>query len=375
MKQRIMVGVQWGAIASLIYLLITGIGILGTGFQSAAGDQARSLFGLATNPILGLIVGTAATALIQSSSTVTAIIVGLVAGGLPVAIAIPMVMGANIGTTITNTLVSLGHIRNREEFERAFAAATIHDLFNLLCVLILLPLEIAFGVLETIGKWVAQPLVRYEAIALWKFDFLKTATAPGINLIQQITRPMPSPLDGIILILVGMVLILMAILGINRLLQVLVLDQAKEILQAAMGRSPLISIGAGALITALVQSSSTTTSLVVPLAATEILSLNEIYPFVLGANIGTCVTALLAATAVTSPYPLPALQIAIVHLMFNTLGVVIIYGIPGLRQIPPNGAIALARLARRHRYLSLLYLAGIFFVIPGICLGASLVVR
>ncbi|MEI5617209.1 thymidylate synthase, partial [Streptomyces brasiliscabiei] len=90
-------------------------------------------------------------ALIQSSSTVTSIIVGLVAGGLPVELAIPMIMGANIGTTVTNTLVSLGHVRYKDEFKRAFASATIHDFFNLLAVAIFLPLEMAFGILEKIS--------------------------------------------------------------------------------------------------------------------------------------------------------------------------------------------------------------------------------
>jgi len=105
--------IQWLSIVGLIYLLLVAVSLIGGGFKLAAGDQAKELFSFATNPIVALVVGTLATALIQSSSTVTAIIVGLVAGGLPVAIAIPMVMGANIGTTITNTIVSLGHVKKR----------------------------------------------------------------------------------------------------------------------------------------------------------------------------------------------------------------------------------------------------------------------
>ena len=73
------------------------------------------------HPFAGLVIGTIATALIQSSSTVTAIIVGLIAGGVPVSVAIPMFMGANIGTTLTSTIVSLGHVRAGDEFRRAFA--------------------------------------------------------------------------------------------------------------------------------------------------------------------------------------------------------------------------------------------------------------
>jgi sodium-dependent phosphate cotransporter len=136
--------VEWISVAILIYILLIAVSVIGTGFNTAAGNRARSLFEFAANPFAGLIIGTLATALIQSSTTVTSIIVGLVAGGVPVSIAIPMVMGANIGTTLSSTMVSLGHVRASEEFRRAFAAATIHDMHNVLSVAILFPLELIF---------------------------------------------------------------------------------------------------------------------------------------------------------------------------------------------------------------------------------------
>lgn len=132
---------RWANLAFMLYLLLVSVSMVGSGFKLASGEHAKSLFEFASHPVAGLMIGLVATALIQSSSTVTSIIVGLVAGGLPVQIAIPMVMGANIGTTVTNTLVSLGHLRCKEEFKRAFASATVHDFFNLLAVLIFLPLE------------------------------------------------------------------------------------------------------------------------------------------------------------------------------------------------------------------------------------------
>ncbi|NMS64749.1 Na/Pi symporter, partial [Vibrio parahaemolyticus] len=141
------------------YLLLLAVSMVGSGFKWATGDQAKVLFEFAAHPVAGLMIGLVATALIQSSSTVTSIIVGLVAGGLPVETAIPMVMGANIGTTVTNTLVSLGHVRCKEEFKRAFASATIHDFFNLLAVAIFLPLEMMFGILEKVSHWIVSPLL------------------------------------------------------------------------------------------------------------------------------------------------------------------------------------------------------------------------
>ena len=97
---------------------------------------------------ISLFIGVFATVLFQSSSTTTSLIVGMAGGGLiGLSSAIPMVMGANIGTTVTNTLVSLGHIRRKEEFKRAFASSTVHDFFNMLAVIIFFPLEIMFGFL------------------------------------------------------------------------------------------------------------------------------------------------------------------------------------------------------------------------------------
>ena len=99
---------KWIQIAGLVYLLLVAVSLIGGGFKLAAGDHAKELFAFASNPVAGLVVGTVATALIQSSSTVTSIIVGLVAGGLPVSIAIPMVMGANIGTNMTTDSFGVG---------------------------------------------------------------------------------------------------------------------------------------------------------------------------------------------------------------------------------------------------------------------------
>ncbi|MEM6518993.1 MAG: Na/Pi symporter [Cyanobacteria bacterium P01_C01_bin.70] len=362
---------QWLGVLFLVYLLIVAVGMIGAGFKSATGERAEELFAFATNPFLGLIVGTVATALIQSSSTVTSIIVGLVAGGLPVATAIPMVMGANVGTTITNTLVSLGHITDKAEFKKAFAAATIHDFFNLLSVIIFLPLEIIFHPLERMGLFLANLFVGGGSVSMKNLNVVKTVTSPVVNMFKAATHVLPAPFDGILLILLGIGCIFLTITFIGKLLKVLMVGRAKDILHTAIGRGPIASILAGTLITILVQSSSTTTSLMVPLAGAGVFGLAQIYPFTLGANIGTCITALLAATAVSGTEAVPALEIAMVHLLYNTLGVVIIYGIPFLCPLPIFGAETLATVASERKYLAFLYIFTVFFLIPGILLGVT----
>ncbi|MEO0431439.1 MAG: Na/Pi symporter [Cyanobacteria bacterium J06656_5] len=363
--------IQWLSVVFLVYLLIVAVGMIGAGFKSATGDQAKELFAFATNPFLGLIVGTVATALIQSSSTVTSIIVGLVAGGLPVATAIPMVMGANIGTTITNTLVSLGHVGDKNEFKKAFAAATVHDFFNLLSVIIFLPLEILFHPLEKLGLIIANAMAGSGSMSIKDLNIVKAATKPVVTVFKNITHVLPAPFDGILLIFLGIGLIFLTIAFIGKLLKSLMVGKAKDILHVAIGRGPIAGIVAGTLITILVQSSSTTTSLMIPLAGAGVFGLAQIYPFTLGANIGTCITALLAATAVSGSEAVPALEIAMVHMLYNFLGVVVIYGIPFLCKLPILGAQTLANVASERKYLAFAYIISVFFVIPGLLLGIT----
>lgn len=356
---------RWLGIAALVYLLLCAVSMIGSGFKAAAGDQARELFAFATNPFTGLIIGTVATALIQSSSTVTSIIVGLVAGGLPVATAVPMVMGANIGTTITNTIVSLGHVREKEEFRRAFAAATVHDVFNLLSVVIFLPLEMAFAPLEKAGLALAGLFRGGGGVDLAGFSVVKAMTQPTVELFQGITGTLPLPWSGVALAVIGVGLIFVSITAIGGLLRQLMVGRAKAILHRAVGRGPLAGICSGTAITMLVQSSSTTTSLMVPLAGSGVFGLREIYPFTLGANIGTTVTALLAATAVTGSRATFALEIAMIHFLYNLLGVLLIFGLPFLRDIPVRGAEWLAKLGSERKSLALAYILLVFFALPG----------
>ncbi len=363
---------KWLMIVGLVYLLLVAVSLIGGGFKITAGDQAKELFAFASNPVAGLVVGVVATALIQSSSTVTAIIVGLVAGGLPVVIAIPMVMGANIGTTITNTIVSLGHVRQGEEFRRAFAAATIHDFFNLLSVVIFLPLEVTFGLLEKAGAYLSSLIVGGESMSMKGFNFIKPLVKPPIEFIEKtILSSLPETLVGILMITLGIMTIFLVITMIGKMLKTLMVGRAKQILHNAVGRGPIAGITSGTLMTVLVQSSSTTTSLIIPLAGNGVFSLKQIYPFTLGANIGTCITALLAATAITGANAIFALQIALIHFMYNVIGVIVIYGIPFLRNIPILAAEKLADATVKNKWYVAMYVACVFFILPLILIGGS----
>lgn len=175
-----------------LYIFICSIGFLGDAFQLLGGKTAGKAFSqnkILSNPVAGLMIGVLATVLLQSSSTTTSIVVSMVGGGglLSVELAIPIVMGANIGTSVTNTIVSLGQITSKNDFRRAFAGATVHDVFNWLTVLVLLPLEIITGYLERLSGAIVDSMdlqTNKEA----NVNFLKVITKPFTNLIIQVDK-------------------------------------------------------------------------------------------------------------------------------------------------------------------------------------------
>lgn len=355
---------QWAVLCVLIYFMLLAVSIIGNGFNTMTSGHAEGLFEFASHPVTGLIIGILATALIQSSSTVTSIIVAMVAGGLPITLAVPMMMGANVGTSITNTIVSMGHIHDKREYEKAFQAATIHDVFNVMAVIIFLPLEVLFGILEHISGWLVSWMHSDTAVAVGGFNPIKAVTKPVNEQLQWLLGDLSNGYAGAIMIVLGIGLIVTSITFLGRIMKALMVGRAKSLLYKSIGRGPVSGIASGTAVTVLVQSSSTTTSLMVPLVGSGVLTARDIYPFTLGANIGTCITALIAALGITGVMAEPALQIALVHLVYNVLAVAIIFGLPWLREIPPVFSAALARQVAKRKILGVMYILGVFFALP-----------
>ena len=363
----------WIGVVGLVYLLLVGVGIIGAGFKwiSGGAEGAAQIFAFASNPIVGVILGTLATALVQSSSTVTSVIVGLVAGGVPVEIAIPMIMGANMGTTITNTIVSLGNLREKLAFSRAFQAATVHDFFNLYTILIFLPIEVLFHPLEKMSGALAGVFVGAGDASIKGLNFVGAATKPIAGFVVDTLEFIPAPFGPLLAIAIGIALVIGSVLYLGNLLRAVMTGRAKGMVDAAIGRGPVAGIASGTVVTIAVQSSSTTTSLVVPLAGAGVLTLRQVFPFTLGANIGTTVTALLAATSVTGEFQNVALQIALVHLLYNCIAVTFFISIPFMTELPIRSAIWLGERVEQNRGWALAYIVGVFFVLPGLVFGGE----
>jgi sodium-dependent phosphate cotransporter len=392
--------------------------LMGSSFKVIGGCQAGAMFEGLTDPIAGLMVGIITTVLVQSSSTTTSIIVSLVgADAMSVRVAIPVVMGANIGTSVTNTLVSMGQMNDPDAFERAFAGATVHDMFNFLSVAVLLPIEIIFHPLEEmtnamkpsevesgekwegpIKKWVS-PLS--ERIIIANKDVIKNVASgkttceaiyadddvKGLIKCSDVYNPFTGVdthvcpafyhvgasraddiASGSVTLIMSLVGLTTCLFGLVWILQKMVMGSSSAAIKRATGVNPYLAMAVGAGVTILVQSSSITTSVLTPLVGLDIIKLEQMFPLTLGANIGTTATALLASQVSSKP---ESVQIALCHLFFNIFGILLWFPVPFMRQWPIRAAKTLGEMTRTFRGTPLLYILAAFVVGPLILLGTS----
>lgn len=353
-----------------LYLFIAAVSMIGAGLKCIARDDAgrdflQWLFGLVDDPMTGLFIGLLVTSFVQSSSFTTSMTVGLVATGqISLPAAIPIVMGANVGTSVTNILVSLAHVRRRREFRRSLGGAIVHDFFNVLSVLVLLPLEYAFRIISSLTGLISGALegTRYfDADPTKSFGFIKKTFAAVGSLFKWLfldVLGLSPTVGGTIIAALALVMLFAALWLLVIMLRGLLQGRLSGVFSRTIFRNPPIAFVVGIIITAAVQSSSVTTSLVVPLVGAGILTLRQIYPYTLGANIGTTLTAMLAALGTGSA---PAMACAFGHLLFNIFGTIIFWP---LQAIPISLARSFAKLASRRRLIAAVYIIAVFFVLP-----------
>ena len=306
----------------LLLLFFVSIELMGTAFEMFGGrGLADQLLSLASNPVSGLLIGFLATSLVQSSSTTTTLVVIMVgAGTIDIGLAVPIVMGANIGTTTTNTIVSLGHVTRPAEFERAFAASTVHDFFNVLAAFTLLPLEVYLHPIERTAVRLQGMFADAAGGVGWDSPLKALRDPPADFIAGMVTNPF-------VLLILALALLLLALRGLLVLMRGAVLERLSGLFDRVLFRNDAASFALGVAATATVQSSSATTSLIVPLAGTGVLSLRQIFPYTIGANIGTTITAILASLGTGSE---AAMIVALAHLTFNVFAVLIFYPLKAL---------------------------------------------
>lgn len=424
---------EWGlifigivAVLFFLYFFLLGLDLLGNAAKVIGGCSAGALFGDETNPVAGLMVGILATVLIQSSSSSTSIVVSLVgAGSVTVKSGIYMVMGANIGTSVTNTIVAMGHLGDGDELERAFAGATVHDMFNFLSVATLFPIEVITHYLFYLSralvgggdearegqgeKWtgplkrIVGPLTKAiivpnkkvpKAIAkggdcdsyypvtcegnITDYDHCVKKGSVGLiscdkkqgcpAFFQNGASRQQDVISGIVCFVLGLAILVVCLIGLVTVLQKMLMGLSTRVLHKATSVNGYVAILIGAALTVLVQSSSITTSALTPFVGMGAIRLEQMFPLTLGANIGTTVTGLLASLVSDGT---DALQVALCHLCFNITGILIWFPIPFMRKIPLRAARALGTTTRVWRGFPIVYIIIVFFIIPLLLLGLS----
>ena len=241
-------------------LLVYGIHLMGEGLQKTAGDQMRRILkALTGKPVKGLLVGAGVTALIQSSSATTVMTIGFVNAGLmTLKQAIGVVFGANVGTTITGQLIAFKLTR--------FALPII-------------------GIGMIMALFAKKKKIKHIGQFLLGFGILFL----GLKIMTGVVKPFGAS------------------------------ETARDLF-VNFGRNPILGVLTGMIVTFIAQSSSVTVGMVLALASVGLLDLRGAIPLILGDNIGTCITAILASIGTT----ISAKRTAIAHLVFNVLGTVIV---------------------------------------------------
>uniref|UniRef100_A0A9J7ZXE5 Solute carrier family 34 member 2a n=1 Tax=Cyprinus carpio carpio TaxID=630221 RepID=A0A9J7ZXE5_CYPCA len=419
----------------LLYMFVCSLDILSSAFQLVGGKAAGDIFQentVLSNPLAGLVIGMLVTLLVQSSSTSSSIVVTMVSSGLlEVSTAVPIIMGTNIGTSVTNTFVAMTQVGDRNKFRRAFAGATVHDFFNWLSVLVLLPLEVATGylvkltdlivksfniqsgenapaLLNVITDPLTQSIIEVcmslcgcvckSSVGMLK-ETIQNVTASNcsnfpcweLKNVTEITNikkcnhifvntNLSDLAVGLILLACSLLILCTCLILIVKLLNSMLKGQVAVVINKIMNTdfpfpfawlTGYIAIVVGAGMTFIVQSSSVFTSAITPLVGIGVIKLERAYPLSLGSNIGTTTTAILAAMASPVEKLGNSLQIALVHLFFNLSGIVLWYPIPFTR-LPIRMAKALGQLTAQYRWFSGFYIIACFFAFPLLVFGLSL---
>jgi len=344
--------IGWFSIPFLMYLFFLSISLLGVSLKMLGGGVLTELLSLTSNPFVGLLVGILATSIVQSSSLVTSLTVGLVAaGGLDVAQAVPIILGSNMGTSVTNALVAAGQINKPEEFRRAFAAAVVDDFFEICSIAILLPLQVAFNVLGASAAFLSKQFAQIGG--LHTFDPLNAVIDPVVELIIDLVFE-----SALVLLILALALLFFSLSYLVKTLKRSLTGRIEPFFDKVLFKTASRAMALGFAATALLQSSSMTTALAVPLAGAGFLTLQQVFPYVLGANVGTTLTAIFAALVTGKE---AAVTVAFAHLLYNVIGIALVWP---LRRIPLGLAELLAKYAVRSRLVPLGYVILVFFAIP-----------
>ncbi|KAG9510347.1 Sodium-dependent phosphate transport protein 2B [Fragariocoptes setiger] len=292
------------AIFSTMYFFMWSSSLLSEAFKLTSVHYTGHFFrntGILKNPLLGLMVGIATTVIVQSSGAITSVLVTMVGSGvLTVRQGIPIIMGANVGTSVTNTIVSLVEYGNKKNFGIAITAGIVHDMQNVMTVIFMLPLELLVHFLERSSDWFVNLIGLDTHTEVGELQFLSYLVKPLVDLIIIVDTE-----------------------RIGKIAPETLIDSSVSLIKRCLREETI-----GMILTIILHSSGVFTSMLVPLAGGNVLSLIQIYELTLGSNVGTTTTGIIAALSAQSRFPRETLQVALCHCIFNVAGIVMFYAFP-----------------------------------------------
>lgn len=365
--------------------LLLAIGLFGfilslTGFKDAwalafsteaSGSAVQAILDASfSTPATALLSGIVITSLIQSSSATIAIVVATVgAGVISVEQSVFILMGANIGTTITNTIVGLALSHQPDEFRRMAPSILVDDVYKILNVTLFFVIENATGLLHKLSVGFVAFLETSTAVssALEGFpDLIDLITEPIVVGLVSAISLLPLSI-GIHALLLGFLFFVMLVLSLSLMGETLehyLHDRSREMLNRVFC-GKYASFGIGFALCWLLQSSSVTVSLILPLVAQNAIMLPAVYYYSIGAALATtCDAGQIISYLKFGPLGLTA---GMVHILLNIFGAVLFLTVPGLRSLPIAIAEHLGGMMCRYRHAPLLlvgYVGLLFFGIP-----------
>lgn len=368
-------------VAGSVVSIIIGINLVLDGVYEVGTFSTTQMYQTAKNPLIGMLIGILATALVQSSSTTTTLTVTAVGTGLvSVQVAIPIILGANIGTTITAMLVAFSYMSERREFKKAFSIAAMHLWFNTLVIIFLFTLEQLFHPLQFLSGLIAEEITDHSNGALPTSNFMTMLFDPLINFIG--TNGLIGLIDyrnvaAVICIAVGIALILCAVRVMRTQLRVIAAATVTSIMDKvvnpenspqATALSNLWSFFLGFVFTLLVTASSVTVASMQPVSVAGSVKQKPLLGVILGANVGTTVTAMFATFAVVGAHGAFAIQAALVHVIVNLTGAILVLCIPQLANLIIRLSQKTANLTARSYSATLVVIGAAYILVPSLLL-------
>ncbi len=371
--------IRWILVMVAIFTIIVGINLILDGVYNVGTSSTSRMYDLARDPFIGLLIGVLATALVQSSTTTTTLTVAAVGAGLvSVPVAIPIIMGANIGTTMTALLVSFSYVGERREFKKAFTTAAMHLWFNTLVVLVMMTIESLFHPLQSLSGYLADRVLGAGDTTVPTTHIVATIVEPFIRLIGThglFGMVGNDSIATMLAVVTGTVFILVSIRVMSYQLSIITAASAHSLLDMFSGpeedrranvKTNVFGFGVGVLFTVMVTASAVTISSMQPFAVTQSLKRRAILAVILGANVGTTLTATMATFAIVGVHGAFALQAALVHVSLNLIGAIIVMCLPQLGNTIIRLAEESANIAAQSYTRAIVTILGVFLALPSV---------